>query len=96
MTVREFIAQDVDTEVIDDYTSELYIAYVGPTGLTPDGEIEFSAVLDLDVNTDSGAAVVHIPDGDYMDGILTTAIKMFEALAGYCSEEHWNQWFKEV
>ena len=49
MKIRDFLHENTDIDVCDDYTEECYIAYCGPMWLTPEGEIEFSGALDLEV-----------------------------------------------
>ena len=100
-TVRDLIGQAVDVDVIDDYTEELYIAYCGPYKLYPEAEERFKLALDLPVlwhygrpgATDEWVEVLIDGQPDE-DKALANAIELFEALAGYCSEQDFDRWFE--
>ena len=96
MKIRDFIKQDIDIDVYDDYTSELNIAFVGPQALTPEGEKYFADVLDYDIDytPNDEWATVHIYGEDgWWDQKLARAEFFFESAAGYCSEKEYNEWF---
>ena len=93
MTVREFMAMDVDIDVYDDYDESLGIAYCGPMALTDEGEKEFGRVMDLEVTIPYDVAIVHVNDDEEL---LDIAVRLFCSLAGYCTADEYDRWFKEV
>lgn len=99
MKIRDFIKRDIDIDVHDDVSGELYIAFVGPLELTPEGEEHFSDVLDLEIEVEAGdnLATVHIdtPD-DSWKRKLRAATDFFWSAAGYCSVTDYETWFQEI
>ena len=100
MKIRDFIHEDTDIDVCDDYTEECYIAFCGPMKLTPEGEIEFSGALDLEVEVKPGSNIVTIlvddPNEVQAERNLRAACHLFYSLAGYCAADDYDRWFVEV
>lgn len=103
MKVREFITQEIDIDVYDDVCEELGIAFCGPMELTAEGEKHFAEALEYDieiVNEGWSAwqnALVHVddPDEKVWKRKLRKAKEFFESMAGLCTVDEWNKWFKE-
>ena len=98
MKIRDFIHEDVDIDVLDDYTEECYIAYCGPMWLTPEGEQEFKDALDLEVEITPGCGTVTIlvddPDEDTAERNLQAVTYLFYALAGFAATaDEYDRWF---
>lgn len=96
MKVRELIRLDVDIDVANTVTDDLWPAFVGPQKLTPDGEADFADVLDFDVylDKDYGMATVDVDaPGDEWKTKYIHARKFFCAMAGYCAEAEYDKWF---
>lgn len=99
MKIKDFIKQEIDIDVCDDYDESCYMAFVGPMGLTDEGKRKFADVLnrDIDVRGDSfegaydAVALVHAEN----DAEVRALRKFFGSLAGYCAEEDYNKWFIE-
>lgn len=96
MTVKEFMenydGQDID--VYGDYTDELAVAYCGAQ-LTPAGEKEFAAALSLPITIENSplpSATVHIENGRQEKLVK----RLFTWAAGYCSQNTFDKFFKEV
>ena len=102
MTIKEFLKQDVDMDVIDDYSDDLWIAFCGPMELTPAGVKRYGAVLDLPVEFryrpgwGDTAAVVLLNDNPDCERLERKCIDLFESLAGYCTEKQFYARFREV
>ena len=102
MKVRELIKLEEDIDVYDDVCEELAICFCGPMSLTPEGEKNFSEVLDYKVELIQdddivGKAIIKVDgnDGDNWKKRLKKAKEFFSAAAGYCSEENYSRWFSE-
>ena len=99
MKVRDLLKMEIDVDVVDDVTEDLYIAFVGPQELTREGEKEFALVLDLEVEHDANSDlyIIHVDDDDERTWKrrLRSAVKLFNGMAGYCSVENYELWFKE-
>lgn len=95
MTVRKFIDCDFDIDVADDVCESLYIAFVGPLKLTAQGEIEFAAALDLEIEVGDDVAIVHVdhPEERIWRRNLSEAKHFFESAAGLCSVSDYDKWF---
>ena len=92
MKVRDLIKTEIDIDVIDDYTAELEIAFVGPIKLTEEGEKQFYEVMEYDVklhSDDSSTCIVHCEN----DVQFRKAEQFFYAAAGWCSEKNYDKWF---
>lgn len=98
MTVLDLIQLQIDLDVMDDVTGELYIAFVGPQLLTREGEKEFADVLTMEVtiNNDETLAEIHVdgPEGVWQQR-LSNAKRFFYGAAGYVSEMLYDRWFKD-
>ena len=99
MKVRDFLHLDVDLDVCDDVCEELCIGFVGPISLTEEGVKHFAKALDLDIEVANTAdrAVVAVGAGSvgaWRDKV-SAAEELFNASAGYCSEEQYGKWFKD-
>ena len=74
------------------------ICYCPPIEFTAEGEKYFGWTLDnvfLNVDEDSQWAEVICDEGDYpWQLIKRKAFELLYAMAGYCSEENYNKWFK--
>lgn len=99
ITVRDLLRQEIDIDVVDDFSDDLWIAFCGALNLTEVGEKKFSAVLDLPVELrncggDTVACVLlgELPNPD-CERLEHKCIELFEAAAGYCSAEEWDEWF---
>lgn len=101
LTVKELIAQEIDIDVCDDVTEELYIAFCGPVELTEAGAEHFADVLKFKVtiieNPRDSFAIVNVddPDNDTMERNLKKTIEFFHSAAGYCSGIKYTKFFKE-
>ena len=97
MKVRDLLAMDIDIDVVDDICDELEIAFVGPAQLTAKGLSMFGDVLEYNIvlNNDFGYCVVKCGDDPNIrwSQKLRKATTLFYALAGYCSEKQYNEWF---
>ena len=99
MKIRDFLHLDIDTDVVDNVCEELCVAFVGPIGLTEEGKKHFATALNLNIEVANTCdrAVVSVGAGSigaWRDKI-SAAEELFNAAAGYCSEEQWNKWFKD-
>ena len=105
MKVREFIKIEQDIDVYDDVCEELGVAFCGPLELTTDGEKKFAEVMDYDIEIHPapagygcGCAIVAVydPDDKVWKRKLRKAKEFFNSAAGYCADEDFQKWFKEV
>lgn len=96
MFTKEFYDTYGDIDVYDDTVEELGIAFCGAI-LTDEGKERFHSVLDLEVTINDGSygevAIVSLPETQWRRA-LNVLIDLFDGVAGYCSEEDWNKWFK--
>lgn len=95
MKVKEFIRGEYDIDVYDDLCEELGICACCPIELTDEGARFFADVLEYDIvymDEDEAVAVVHVQN----DHELQKAKHFFWSAAGYCNEESYSKWFKEV
>ncbi len=88
----------IDIDVCDDVCEELYIAFCGPMELTESGEKQFGEALDYELEITGDVAIVKIDDDndDVWGARLEKAKELFYSLAGYCSSDDYDKWFKEV
>lgn len=100
MTIKDFLKEETDIDVIDDYSDDLWIAYCGPMELTPAGVKRYAKVLDLPVKYRDGwggmVACVLLNDQEDCERLERVCIDLFESLAGYCTEKQYRAWFREV
>ena len=96
MLIRDFIKQEIDIDVCDDYDESCYIAFVGPLELTPEGEAEFADVLDRDIFVPTETErhynlTAVLPAKD--DREVCALAHFFFSAAGYCSVKNDELWF---
>ena len=97
-TIRGLLRMNIDIDVYDDDSDGIGIAFCGPVGLTDEGRREWRDILDYKVSFVDGTicgdiAVVKIPDDVDYDEMLDRCSDFFGALAGYCSQSDWDEWF---
>jgi hypothetical protein len=104
MTILDFInlcdRNDYDVDICSDYTDFLQVNYVGNNSVTftDVGLCRFKKTLSLEIDYDDGSneAVVLIPEDTEaeMDEYEYEVGRLFKALAGYCSVDNFDTWFK--
>ena len=95
LTVKDlFDIENMSIDIVDDYDERCYVAFDYGFKLTEAGEEEFSDALDLVVNPswDMGTWCVHCENARDANA----AMRLFNAIAGYCGERDFDRWFKEV
>lgn len=93
MKVKDLLAMDICVDVADDYDERLWIAFDGAVNLTEIGVDVFKEALDLEVKlTTPSDALILCKNAKEAE----IAKELFESLAGYCTEDEWELWFKEV
>jgi hypothetical protein len=90
MKIKEFISEEIDKDVCDDYDERSYIGFSGPLELTEEGKREFEDVLNYEVDGLKEPAIVHADKASVAERIRT----FFFSAAGYCSETDYVKWFK--
>lgn len=94
MKIRDFIKQEIDTDVVDTEYDECYHAFVGPVVLTPFGHDVYSYVLDLEIKyyEDDAIAIIDLSEYDDINcaNLHEQAQDFFATLAGYCSDSWYN------
>lgn len=99
MKVREFIQKEIDIDVYDDVCEELSIAFCGPQPLTPEGEKEFTEIMDFEVELVNGSyghvAIIKIddPEEEVWMNRLDKVKRFFLGAAGYCPIHLYEKWF---
>lgn len=93
LTVKELMTKEIDIDVCDDFDERIYIAFCGPIDLTEAGYKMFGDVLETKVEIYPYFAVLCVND-DIIK--LNKLSKLFSSMAGYCSVNEYNEWFKEV
>ena len=107
MKLGEFVkGYSGDIDVYDDYDESLGIAFCGgDVTLTDEGWEHFADVMGLDVEVYDSCAVVnvgdlidpdHDPDEDPDPPVFAMVKKLFYTLAGYCAEENYDKYVKEI
>ena len=96
MTVKDLLQMNVDIDVYDDVCEELAIAFCGPMELTDEGKKEFAEALDYEVELEGSYVTVKVddPEDKVWKRKLRKAKKLFEGMAGYCSVDDYDRWFK--
>lgn len=95
--VRDLMSMDIDIDVVDDVTEELYIAFCGAYKLSPEAEEHFSEALNYDAEMLDDIVIIHVDaPGDEWKDRLAKAKELFYSLAGYCDAEDYDKWFEEV
>ena len=95
MKVKDLIREDIDIDVCDDYDERCWIAKSGAYRLTDAGEQRFRDALDVEVwmtGSKVPLAVLECPT----DKEAQACKELFFSLAGYCSDDDYRRWFKEV
>jgi len=100
MFTQSFAEQYGDIDMYNDY-DDWCIAFCGPVELTDEGKAEFAQALELEVSlvTDtlySDYGVIEINDRPDCEKMKKLTSRLFNGAAGYCSEENYSKWFKEV
>ena len=101
MKVKDILKMEICIDVYDNVCEELGIAFDGPMELTEAGKQKFAEVLEYDVSLhNNGADVVAIVDvddenEDEFERKLAKARELFESMAGWCTVDEWDEWFKE-
>ena len=101
MKVKDLLEMEIYIDVYDNVCEELGIAFEGPIELTEAGKQKFAEVLKYDVSLhNNGADVVAIVDVDDEDEAeferkLAAAKELFESMAGWCTMEEGELWFKD-
>ena len=101
MKIRDFIKQEICIDVYDDVCEELGIAFDGPQELTEEGKKHFAEVLDYEIELQNDGpyivGIVKIDDqeDEEWESRLEKAKEFFEGIAGYCTVEEYERWFKE-
>lgn len=94
--VKDMITMgDIDIDVYDDYDERCGIAFCGGYLLTDEGKERFKHALDLKVTiqmNNYACAVVHCDTGKD----ARACKEFFYAIAGFCSDEDFNRWFKDA
>ena len=102
MKLREFIQQETDVDVCDDYDEGIYIAFVGPMKLTKHGEEYFKPIMEIDVDFDPefpDFALLKISDEYEKENFAKHYVllrRLFYYHAGYCDDFTWNSLFLDV
>lgn len=98
MKVKDLLTLDIDIDIANTVTDDLFPAFCGPQALTPDGAAEFADVLELnipEIDAQNAVAVVEVDaPGELWKHNFIRARKFFCAAAGYCSEAEYKKWFK--
>lgn len=90
ITVKEFLAKEIDVDVYDDYDERIWIAFCGPIDLTEEGLKKFGEVLDTKVDFYGDCATLHVEDDVKR---LNKLDELFLSLAGYCLNSDYDKWF---
>lgn len=100
MTIRDLIKYRVDIDIYNNVTDEESICLCCPLELTSEGEKKWENVLDysVDVTCDRGyysAECICDDDPNIKWEIKAKKLNQFlYSVAGYCSDEDYNKWFK--
>lgn len=88
-----------DMDVANDVSDDLACAWCGET-LTEEGKKKFEKALELDAMIGEvwgcpGIVILVDQYDDHWEREWTRAARMFADMAGYCTEEEYDAWFKE-
>lgn len=88
-----------DMDVTNDVSDDLACAWCGET-LTEEGRKKFEKALELEAEIapvwgSPGIVILVDKCGDHWEREWTRAARMFADMAGYCTEEEYDAWFKE-
>lgn len=104
MKVRDILTQETwdiwgDMDVANDVTDDLAPCWCGEL-LTEEGEKKFAKALELEAEIrpvwGTPGIVLKIDQYPDWEKKWNRAQRMFTAMAGYCTEEEWNKWFKSI
>lgn len=92
ITVRDLLKFKRSIDVVDNYDARCDIPFDGLIGLTPKAEKDFAIALNLPwMFGGSETAIVRCKTAKEADNVT----KLFESIAGFCSDEEWDAWFYE-
>ena len=103
-TIEEFVKEwengkHEDVDVYDNVCDEIGIAFCGQVRLTEEGKDHFKEVLTYNIKVDEDCQIA-IVDVDAEEGVwqkkLKKAKEFFHAAAGYCADDDYKKWFKEI
>lgn len=100
MKVKDLLEMEICVDVYDNVCEKLGIAFDGPMELTEAGKKKFAEVLEYDVTfANSGSflnAIVDVDDEDEdeFERKLEAAKELFEGMAGWCTVDEYDEWFK--
>ena len=91
--IEDLLKMEIDRDVTDDYSDELYISFVGPIELTEYGKKVFRGILSLECDVYDDIIVVHCDadDEDKSEYNLRKCAKLFGALA--LGSRNYRRWF---
>lgn len=91
--IEDLLKMEIDRDVTDDYSDELYISFVGPIELTEYGKKEFRGILGLECDVYDDIIVAHCDadDEDKSEYNLRKCAKLFGALA--LGSRNYRRWF---
>ena len=99
MKIKDLLSLEIDIDIANTVTDDLWPAFCGPLALTSEGAKEFADVLELnitEIDTKSAVAVIQVDaPGELWKHNFIRAHKFFRAAAGYCAESEYSKWFKE-
>ena len=103
-TLKDLLPLNIECDVWDSETDDLGIALVGPTELTEEGARAFKDILDLPVSFEIineiivATVNVALPEDcdDEWRHRQQMLFRFLKSAAGYCSEETYSKYFKEV
>ena len=97
MKVKDLLPLDIDIDIANSVTDDLWPAFCGPQALTPEGTLEFADVLDMEIteiDAENAIAVVDVDaPGELWKHHFKRARIFFCAAAGYCAAEDYDKWF---
>ena len=97
MKVKDLLEQEVSIDVYDNVCEELAIAFEGPMELTDEGKEHFAEALEFPISFVNNCIIVDVDDEDEAEFERKLALtkELFESMAGYCTVDEWEKWFKE-
>lgn len=98
MKFKDFINQEVDLDIFDDYTEDLAVNFVGPGyKFTEEGLKKFQPLFDVDIMIDGDETFACLFLAEYDDEtcekLERLAIRYFNWQAGYCKQETFDKYF---
>ena len=99
MKIKDLLSMEIDIDIANTVTDDLWPAFCGPLALTPEGAKEFADVLELNItaiDAENAVAVIQVDaPGELWKHNFIRARKFFCAAAGYCAAAEYEKWFKE-